>query len=143
MKTKFSAFILAALIGLVAIAATNSTNDYQTATPYYSYSVTDTITDGENDTITIPTRLVSKWTGLYHVAVTSLSGTLAVANTVQESASYGSTDWAQVDTTFSTSASTLDRMEQEVIYGPRQRIVLDGSGTQSTRYTVHFFAKKD
>jgi ABC-type glycerol-3-phosphate transport system substrate-binding protein len=142
MKTKFSAFILAALIGLVAIAATNSTSDYQTATPFYAYSVTDTITDGENDTIEIPTRLVSKWTSLYHVNVSSLSGTVGLSNILQEAASYGSTDWVQVDSINHTAAA-VKRLDNEVIYGPRQRLIIDGSGTQSTRYTIHFFAKKD
>jgi ABC-type glycerol-3-phosphate transport system substrate-binding protein len=142
MKTKFSAFILAALIGLVAIAATNSTNDYQTATPYYAYSVTDTITDAENDTITIPTRLVSKWTSLYHVTTTSLSGTVGLSNIVQEAASYNASDWVQVDSINHTAAGTK-RLDNEIVYGPRQRLVIDGDGTQSTRYTVYFFAKKD
>lgn len=142
MKTKGWVLILAVFIGLIAFAGTGADGVQNTATPYYAYSVTDTITDAENDTLTIPTRLVSKWTGLYHIAVTSLSGTVSVLNTVQESASYGSTDWVQVDSVSNTAAGTK-RMDQDIIYGPRQRIILDGSGTQSTRYTVHFFAKKD
>jgi len=142
MFSKILAFfaVFAAVVFLASAGEPDTA--YQTSAPFYSYSLSDTITNTENDTIDIPARLVSDWSGGWHVQATSLSGTVALANTVEESLSYNGTDWVSVDTINHVAAGTR-RMEQDRVYGFRQRIVIDGSGTQSTRYTVYFVAKKD
>ena len=142
MLRKILAFasIFAAVVFLASAGEPNA--DYQTSAPFYSYSLSDTITNTENDTVEIPARLVSDWSGGWHVQATSLSGTVQLANTVEESLSYNGTDWVSVDT-LNNSAAGTKRAEQDRVYGFRQRLVIDGSGTQSTRYTVYFVAKKD
>jgi hypothetical protein len=142
MFSKILAFFAVCAAVVFLASAGEPDTSYQTSAPFYSYSLSDTITNTENDTIDIPARLVSDWSGGWHVQATSLSGTVALANTVEESLSYNGTDWVSVDTINHVAAGTR-RMEQDRVYGFRQRIVIDGSGTQSTRYTVYFVAKKD
>lgn len=142
MFSKILAFFAVCAAVVFLASAGEPDTAYQTSAPFYSYSLSDTITNTENDTIEIPARLVSDWSGGWHVQATSLSGTVQLANTVEESLSYNGTDWVSVDTLNNSAAGTT-RAEQDRVYGFRQRIRIVGSGTQSTRYTVYFVAKKD
>lgn len=145
MKRILFQFTMAiALIAAAGAFFASTRSIEQSASPFYTYSWTDTITNTEVDTLLIPARLISKWTGLYHVQTTQLSGTQAIAVDLYQSASTGGTDWVLVDTCADLSGSTdLDKITDATVEGFRQRLRLTGSGTQSTRYTVYATFKKD
>lgn len=115
----------------------------QTLDPFYSYTfVPDTITNAESDTLLLPADFVSPWSFAYHVSIDSLSGTDTLSFVVQESVlKSGSTDWITV-ATGAGSASVKARITGALMYGRRQRIIVNGSGTQSSRYSITFLAKK-
>lgn len=122
-------------------------------TPYYIYPtgatayISDTITDSENDTLYLGSNLISNWTYNWHINTTQLTGTQSIIAIVQEtnnaSASQTTpTDWLEVAR--DTFAANEDRrIVGATIYGIKQRLILDGSGTQSATYSVKFAAKKD
>ena len=145
MKRILFQFIMAiALIAAAGAFFASTRSIEQSASPFYSYSWVDTITDTESDTLLIPARLISKWTGLYHVQTTQLSGTQNLAVDLFQSASTGGTDWVYVDSCANTSgASDLDKIIDATVEGFRQRLIITGTGTQSTRYTVYATFKKD
>ena len=105
--------IFAAVVFLASAGEPNTA--YQTSAPFYSYSLSDTITNTENDTVEIPARLVSDWSGGWHVQATSLSGTVQLANTVEESLSYNGTDWVSVDTLNNSAAGTKRADRKSVV----------------------------
>lgn len=115
----------------------------QTLDPFYAYTFTpDTITNTERDTLLLPVDFVSPWSYLYQVVIDSLSGTDTLAFTIQESAlKSGNTDWVTV-ATGAGSRGNPARITGALMYGRRQRIIIIGSGTQSTRYSIAFLAKK-
>lgn len=115
----------------------------QTLDPLYAYTFTpDTITNTERDTLLLPVDFVSPWSYLYQVVIDSLSGTDTLAFTIQESAlKSGNTDWVSV-ATGAGSRGNPARITGALMYGRRQRIIIIGSGTQSTRYSIMFLAKK-
>ena len=115
----------------------------QTLDPLYVYTFTpDTITNTERDTLLLPADFVSPWSYLYQIAIDSLSGTDTLSFTVQESAlKSGNTDWVNV-ATGAGSRGNPARITGALMYGRRQRIIVIGSGTQSTRYSITFLAKK-
>lgn len=115
----------------------------QTLDPLYAYTFTpDTITNTELDTLLLPADFVSPWSYLYQVAIDSLSGADTLAFTIQESAlKSGNTDWVTV-ATGAGSRGNPARITGALMYGRRQRIIVIGSGTQSTRYSIVFLAKK-
>lgn len=97
----------------------------------------DTITNAENDTITLTAKLYSQFQFNWTVITTQLSGTQSINAIVQESASDSDTDWYPVDTVALSGSADLDRIVGTAVYGVRQRLIIDGSGTQSTRYRVY------
>ena len=116
----------------------------QTLDAFWTYSFTaDTITNTEADTLLLPTDFVSPWSYAYHIVVDSLSGTDTLRFTVQESVlRSGATDWVTVSTGAGSAFVSPVRLSAALMYGRRQRLIITGSGTQSTRYTVSFLAKK-
>jgi hypothetical protein len=114
----------------------------QTLDPFYRYSITDTITNTESDTILLPALMLSPWSYNWTIQTAQLSGTTNLAYTVQESSSVAGSDWLQVGTGTATGATFLGRLVGALIYGQRQRIIITGTGTQSTLYTVYFVGKK-
>lgn len=121
--------------------------------PYYIYPAgataytSDTITNAENDTLYLGANLVSRWSYNWHINTTELSGTQDVIAIVQEtnnaSASQSTpTDWIEVARDTIDTASEDIRITGETVYGIKQRLILDGTGTQSTTYDVKFAAKK-
>lgn len=161
MKSKF---IYSALIAFVLLAVAApifmSSTDNETLTErlvgsaanYYMYPstatgfTTDTITDAENDTLYLGSNLISRWSYNWHINTTQLSGTESIIAIVQETNNASSsqstpTDWIEVDRDTLTANEDL-RITGDIIYGIKQRLILDGSGTQSTRYLVKFVAKK-
>lgn len=114
----------------------------QTLDPDYSYTISDTITDSEADTILLPALMVSPWSYNWTVVTTQLSGTQAITAAVQESASKTGTDWFPVSSVSMSGSADIDRIVGALIYGYRQRLIITGTGTQSTTYTIRFVAKK-
>lgn len=102
----------------------------------------DTITDAENDTLAFPFNVFSSYSSLYQLVRTNLSGTTNVSVTLQQSAlTSGNTDWVTVATTSGTGA-TAEALTLNPTYGVRYRLIVDGSGTQSTRYVITAVLKK-
>jgi len=143
--------ILIALLVFVAVGVTAFKNDrsktlnnsYDDASSvFYSYSITDTITNTEIDTINIPVSLVSKWTGYWSIVGTNLSGTSYIMPSVLQAAS--STDFTNVATLDTINANGyVQSNEDAIIGGTKYRLILTGVGTQSTKYTAFFVAKNE
>lgn len=110
-----------------------------------SYTFTkDTITNAANDTLTVPWVLQSRYTGALQITRTSISGTANIAVSIQTSVtSSSSTDvtWVTVATTSATTA-TAELLTLAETYGQRYRIIVDGTGTQSTSYRLSWLSKK-
>lgn len=158
MKNSLVIFLAFALFGIWALMSNAEKPNYfgeneeASTLPYYIYPagatafVSDTITNGENDTINLGANLISRWSYNWHVNTTEISGTQNIIAIVQEtnnaSASYATpTDWIEVARdTFTTDEDA--RITGETVYGIKQRLILDGTGTQSTTYSVKFAAKK-
>lgn len=134
-----AALILAiAFIGLIAWTG-NAESEYDYTGPFnpmYTATSSDTITNAENDTITLSSRLFSKWSYNWTLDVTNLSGTTNVIVKVEESNSYSGDDWYPVGTPDTATGTELLRTYGDAVYGRRQRVIIDGTGTQSSTYTA-------
>lgn len=150
-KTFYSlAGIFGLLLAVLLVTAAKSPvieNDLAGAN-IYTYSVTDTITDTENDTITVPVKLTSQWSGGWFMEITQLTGTGEVSVVANEHGrASGTTGWYVQTTDMDlTGSSDVDRLVYDKIHGQRARAIVDGgqdgSATQSTRYTLTFIGKK-
>lgn len=143
MKNKILFLGLFALlaIGLYSFSK-ESTAEYYAPGGTYRYALTDTITNTEIDTVTFPVNFVSLYTALLTVPRTQLSGTTNVTIYIDESSvTSGVTDWKVIDTLSGTGA-TVASFTQDELRGLRYRIRLAGTGTQSSRYTLNWTAKK-
>lgn len=132
---------------LITVQDDHGTLNYNPPGTYYEYTWTkDTITNANNDTLYLPARLtplLSDFQVCYSLIRTSISGTANVAGKVEETA-YTSgtvTDWVSKATTSATTA-TAEHLVLTHVYGMRQRIVIDGTGTQSTSYVLRVVLKK-
>ena len=115
----------------------------QTNSNIYRPTITaDTITNTEADTLTISNLLYSPWHYNWTFVTTQLSGTQAIVARLYESNTVSGTDWIQVDTLALSGSADLDRLVGTVTYGIRQRVILTGSGTQSTKYWIYPTYKK-
>lgn len=104
----------------------------------------DTITNAANDTLVLPWSIQSRYTGALQVTRTNISGTTALAVSLQASVTNSSsTDvtWVQVAATSGTGA-TAELLTLSELYGQRYRVIIDGSGTQSSSYRISFLGKK-
>lgn len=127
---------------LAAFLAFASLLQAQTLDPDYSYTISDTITDSEADTILLPAIMISPWSYNWTIVTTQLSGTQDITAAVQESSSKTGTDWFPIGSVSLSGTSDIDRVSGALIYGYRQRLIVTGAGTQSTVYTIRFVAKK-
>jgi hypothetical protein len=144
MKNILIGLFVFAAIGLTAFvndrSKTLDANYDDASSTFYSYSVSDTITNTEIDTITIPVSLLSPWSGYWSIVATNLSGTTYILPTVLQAAS--STDYTSIATLDTLNVNGLvQSYEDAIIGGTKYRLVLTGVGTQSTRYTAYFVAK--
>ena len=131
------------IILFVALVAALSSVKAQTLDAFYAYTFTpDTITNTESDTLLLPADFTSPWSYAYQVVMDSLSGNDTLSFVVQESVlRLGNTDWITV-ATGAGSANVRTRITGALMYGRRQRIIINGAGTQNTRYSITFLAKK-
>lgn len=96
----------------------------------------DTITNAEKDTLLLPYTLLSRFTYLFSVERTQLSGTANVKVYLDESnAQTGNTTWRTIDSTATTTA-TLAFFDGDEVYGRRLRLRISGTGTQSSTYKL-------
>jgi hypothetical protein len=145
-------------VGLVIICAallfaetTKNSEVYNTppaVSNTYRYEFTaDTITNAENDTINMTVQFLDAWVPNVFLETTQLSGTQAINLIIQENSKLtGTTGWISVDTVALSGSSDLDRLSYPSapywVRGQRMRVIIDGSGTQSTRYTGRVIAKR-
>ena len=127
------------------------------AQTYYSRSsvTLDTITNTEADTVYVVTTSASPLVAgnaaifnsdfIYNYVLnrTSLSGTANTTMVLQESnvSSGGTSTWYTVSTASGTGA-TVTNVTGLHIYGRRHRLILTGTGTQSTSYGITATLKK-
>jgi len=157
-QTKIAMLFMALALAFVATPillssyAADDRADVASASPYYIYPTSatgytsDTITNAENDTLNLGANLISRWSYCWHINTTQLSGTESIIAIVQETNNASSsqttpTDWLEVDRDTLTANEDL-RITGEIVYGVKQRLILDGSGTQSSKYSVKFAGKK-
>lgn len=102
----------------------------------------DTITNAANDTLALGANILSNYEWSYHIIRTNISGTTNIDVTVQASGNTtGDTDWVTVATTSATTA-TNEILSGVSFYGLRHRIIVDGTGTQSSSYKIKAILKK-
>ncbi len=160
MKNKFILPLFAFVAFAVALVAWNyPESEYQTSsTTLYDYAWTkDTITNAANDTLYLPSRMRpvnSDFLIAFAINRTSISGTANVAVKVEESVYpyTGSTPptrgWVTslnsvggaADTDATTATEETIRIPNA--YGRSYRIIIDGTGTQSTSYDARIILKK-
>lgn len=112
----------------------------------YQYTWTaDTITNTESDTLTGVTLYYDLFNYNYTSTATQLSGTTNLIYVLQES-NYGSgTEWYEVERdTLGAGVNRLHGADNEfsLTKGIRQRVIITGIGTQSSRYTLKGTWKK-
>lgn len=102
----------------------------------------DTIANAANDTLALGSNILSNYEWSYHITRTSISGTANIAVTVQSSGlTTGNDDWVTVATTSATTA-TNEILSGVSFYGVRHRLIVDGTGTQSSSYKITGVLKK-
>ena len=121
------------------------------AQSYYSRSLVtlDTITNTEADTILVGPSASTYYTFnsnfayIYVLARTSLSGTANTTMVLQESnvTTGGAATWYTVSTASGTGA-TVTSVSASNLFGRRHRLILTGTGTQSTSYGITATLKK-
>lgn len=115
---------------------------------------TDTLVNAENDTLTIPENLISNWRYNYVLTSTQISGTKSVIMILQESSvrTDGTNGtWYELERDTATGASTtVHRLHGSAnpdgigwVKGVRQRVILDGGGTEVVTYQLRAIFKKD
>lgn len=145
MKNKTILFFFLAVSATLALMAFGPKAEGEYAPKeYYRYApAQDTITNTEADTLAIPVNLLSNWTYGYSVVLGNLSGTTNVAVVLQQSHMLsGETDWKTLATFTGTSGILhLDGIDVTAI---RHRLILTGSGTQSSTYDIDgIYKRKD
>lgn len=104
----------------------------------------DTITNAANDTLTLPWVLQSRYTGALQITRTSISGTINLSVVIQASvtgASSADVTWVTVATSAGTGA-TNEILTLAEAYGQRYRVIVDGTGTQSSSYRLSWLSKR-
>ena len=133
----FLAGMLAAVAAFSLLAF--SSPDAETASGVYRRSWSGTITNAGNDTLSIPVTLSSLWTYNYVLNATQTSGTTSIIAIVQENNSTSGSVWYEETRDTLTGAGTIRVKQNEdipLVLGSRQRLILDGGGTQVSPYTV-------
>lgn len=103
----------------------------------------DTITNAANDTLTFPGVLASPYQYCYQVRLTNISGTRSIKFYLEQVSASTSTRWMKVDSMV-TSGSTINDylMKGANTWGIKNRVIVDGAGTQSTAYQLDAIMKK-
>lgn len=133
------------LVGILTFAGKPETAETYAAPNVLSKTWTlDTITNAANDTLTVPFTMQSRYTGALQITRTNISGTTNIAVSIQASVVNSTsthTEWITVATTSATTA-TNELLTLAETYGQRYRIIVDGTGTQSSSYRLSWLSKK-
>ncbi|MFZ7152196.1 MAG: hypothetical protein ACO1HP_00360 [Bacteroidota bacterium] len=138
--------IILGFVLMVGIAA-----DYTAPPPQiYQYTwTTDTLTDTEGDTLTGVTLYYDLWNYNYSCTATQLSGSTNIIHILQENnfTSGNTGSWYEVERDTLVGAGTQrlyggSNLYPSLIKGVRQRVIVKGIGTQSSRYTLKGTFKK-
>lgn len=155
MKNRFWLFVvvLVALIGLTMSFSERVSDNAPASYGVYEYTFTsDTITNTESDTLTLTPLFLSKWTYQYSFDIDSLSGTPSLTLAIQESNKRSGSQWVTVESgTVSSIGATTNYSflngdgttnPDGMVRGVRQRVIITGVGTNSTKYSVKTTMKK-
>jgi len=116
-------------------------SEFDAGTDIYRQVTLDTITDTEADTITLSPNLFSFWKYNHVIEGDQLSGTIVLYVKVQERNAPGSDIWYQIK--YDSITSDLGTLQlYGDAYGVGQRVIITGSGTQSSEYTLQTTLKK-
>ncbi len=116
-------------------------SEFDAGTDIYREVVSDTITDTEADTITLSPNLFSFWKYNYVVEGDQLSGTIVLYVKVQERNAINSSIWYEIESDSITSDLGVKQLFGDN-YGLNQRVIITGTGTQSSKYTLQTVLKK-
>ena len=142
MKNKVQYLFGLLIVGAFLAMAFGNSEQYKVGEYYRYVPSADTITNAEKDTLLLPVTMYSQYTYCIQGVRTSLSGTHNVKFVLQQSnTTTGNTDWVGVDST-STTTATIGLLQGAELYGVRYRILVNGSGTQSSRYALNCTFKK-
>jgi len=162
MKNRISIFSIIAVLLAFGLALMSFGGDREDQTvgsgAYFEHAFAlDTISNANNDTLYLPARL-RPVRGGYSMQVsvtrTNISGTTNIAVKAEESAwpYTGSTPptlgWASALNSANAAAATAattattENINIPWTYGQSYRIIVDGTGTQSSSYRIRVFLKK-
>lgn len=113
------------------------------ATSYYAVTETDTITNTEIDTFLLDGQFRSRWDYNYSVHGDQLSGTIALNVILQETNDpNGTAHWYEVQRDTVNADEEVVWLSSGSVDGVRQRVIVDGDGTQSAVYYIRAVFKK-
>jgi hypothetical protein len=135
------------LVGLVlatlafSFAPPGTTSSSKTMIRTYA---ADTITNAENDTLSVAEPINSLYTYNAHFTLNNLSGTRSIKVYLQQSnVTSGTADWVSIDSITASGSTVATYIADGTDFlGRRCRFIVDGTGTQSTRYTLSYCFKK-
>lgn len=116
-------------------------SEFDAGTDIYRVVASDTITDTEADTITLSPNLFSFWKYNHVIEGDQLTGTIVLYVKVQERNSPNSDIWYEIKSDSITSDLGVLQLYGDA-YGVGQRVIITGSGTQSSEYTLQTVLKK-
>jgi len=103
----------------------------------------DTITNAENDTLSLGEVLASAYQYSYQVRLINLSGTRSIKFYLEQTSATGSSRWMTVDSAITSGAVINNYLMRDAnTWGNRHRIIIDGTGTQSISYKVDGWLKR-
>ncbi|MCB0583651.1 MAG: hypothetical protein KDD10_30505 [Phaeodactylibacter sp.] len=147
-----SALLLALVVGVFfafkpkSDSAGEDVFDVETSTAsssYYAVTETDTITNTEIDTFLLDGQFRSKWDYNYSVHGDQLSGTIALNVILQETNDPdGTLHWYEVQRDTVNADEEVVWLSSGSVDGVRQRVIVDGDGTQSAKYYIRAVFKK-
>ena len=116
-------------------------SEFDAGTDIYREIVSDTITDTEADTITLSPNLFSFWKYNHVIEGDELTGTIVLYVKVQERNAVNSSIWYEIESDSITTDLGVLQLNGDN-YGINQRLIVTGSGTQSSKYTIQSVLKK-
>ena len=100
------------------------------------------ISNAENDTLSFPYVMESPYQYAFQFRFATSAGTRAGKIYLEQVLANSATNWMKVDST-SLSAGVTDYLLRSAnSYGLKYRVIVDGSGTQTTTYTGYGLLKK-
>lgn len=131
----------AGLLTAAILMTSAKPSEFDAGTDIYRVVVSDTITDTGADTIALSPNLFSFWKYNHVIEGDQLTGTIVLYVKVQERNAPNSTIWYEIESDSITADLGVLQLNGDN-YGVNQRVIITGSGTQSTKYTLQTVLKK-